>query len=144
MIFAPECISKHLLKVHQYNVSCASSVSQKAAYEALTNGINDAVVMKEEYKIRRDYVYKRLVEIGFNDVVKPDGAFYFFVKIPDAFDMTSFDFALALAQEEKVAVVPGDAFSRYGEGYIRLSYACSLEELEEGLSRIQSFISNHK
>jgi aminotransferase len=143
MIFAPECISKHLLKVHQYNVSCASSVSQKAAYEALTNGLNDAVEMKEEYKIRRDYVYKRLVEIGFNDVVKPDGAFYFFVKIPAAFDMTSFDFALALAREEKVAVVPGDAFSRYGEGYIRLSFACSLEELEEGLTRIQSFISKH-
>ncbi|WP_175988636.1 aminotransferase A [Bacillus sp. Marseille-Q1617] len=143
MIFAPECISKHLLKVHQYNVSCASSVSQKAAYEALTTGVNDADEMKKEYKIRRDYVYKRLQEIGFHNLVLPDGAFYFFVKIPDMIDMTSFEFALALAQEEKVAVVPGDAFSTYGEGYIRLSYACSLEQLKEGLSRIESFVTKH-
>jgi aminotransferase len=143
LVFAPECISKHLLKVHQYNVSCASSISQKAAYEALTAGANDAVVMREEYRTRRDYVYQRLLEIGFQNVIKPDGAFYFFIKIPESIDMTSFQFALSLAQEEKVAVVPGDAFSKYGEGYIRLSFACSIEQLEEGLARIQSFISKH-
>ncbi|MGR3763656.1 aminotransferase A [Rossellomorea sp. NS-SX7] len=143
MIFAPECISKHLLKVHQYNVSCASSISQKAAYEALTAGMNDAAEMKREYMARRDYVYKRLGEIGFENVVKPDGAFYFFIKIPDNMNMTSFEFALALAQEEKVAVVPGDAFSKYGEGYVRLSYACSIGQLEEGLSRIERFMTNH-
>jgi aminotransferase len=143
MIFAPECISKHLLKVHQYNVSCASSISQKAAFEALTTGANDAVVMRKEYETRRDYMYQRLLEIGFQNVVKPDGAFYFFIKIPESIDMTSFEFALSLAQEEKVAVVPGDAFSKYGEGYIRLSFACSMNQLEEGLVRIQSFISKH-
>jgi aminotransferase len=143
LVFAPECISQHLLKVHQYNVSCASSISQKAAYEALTAGANDAVVMRKEYKTRRDYVYQRLLEIGFQNVIKPDGAFYFFIKIPESIDMTSFQFALSLAQEEKVAVVPGDAFSKYGEGYIRLSFACSIEQLEEGLARIQSFISKH-
>ncbi|XXM73329.1 aminotransferase A [Lysinibacillus sphaericus] len=139
-IFAPESISKHLLKVHQYNVSCASSVSQKAAYEALTKGMNDAVEMKNEYRVRRDYVFERLKEIGFEHVVKPDGAFYFFVKIPGQIDMSSFEFALALAKEQKVAVVPGDAFSSFGEGYVRISYACSMEQLKAGLSRIQSFI----
>ncbi|OIU72410.1 aminotransferase A [Rossellomorea aquimaris] len=139
-IFAPESISKHLLKVHQYNVSCASSVSQKAAYEALTKGMNDALEMKDEYRVRRDYVFERLKEIGFENVVKPDGAFYFFVKIPEQIEMSSFEFALALAKELKVAVVPGDAFSSFGEGYVRISYACSMEQLKSGLSRIQSFI----
>ncbi|MCA1056628.1 aminotransferase A [Rossellomorea aquimaris] len=143
MIFSPECISKHLLKVHQYNVSCASSISQMAALEALTVGANDADDMKKEYKKRRDYVYNRLNEIGFENVVKPDGAFYFFVKIPQAIALSSFDFALSLAQEQKVAVVPGNAFSKYGEGYIRLSYACSMEQLEEGLSRIETFIKSY-
>ncbi|WP_064092356.1 aminotransferase A [Rossellomorea aquimaris] len=141
-IFAPESISKHLLKVHQYNVSCASSISQKAAYEALTVGKDDAIVMKEEYRKRRDYVYNRLLEIGFQQVVKPHGAFYFFVKIPDHIKLDSFNFSINLAKQEKVAVVPGNAFSNLGEGYFRLSYACSMKELEEGLNRLQSFIKN--
>jgi aminotransferase len=142
-IFAPESISKHLLKVHQYNVSCASSISQKAAYEALTKGRNDAKEMKNEYRVRRDFVFERLKEIGFENVVKPDGAFYFFVKIPEQIEMSSFEFALELAREQKVAVVPGDAFSNFGEGYVRLSYACSMEQLKTGLSRIQSFIDKY-
>jgi aminotransferase len=140
LIFAPEAISKHLLKVHQYNVSCASSISQKAAYEALTDGKDDALEMKYDYKKRRDYVYDRLIGMGFEKVVKPDGAFYFFVKIPDSLSLTSFDFSLALAQEKKVAVVPGDAFSPLGEGFFRLSFACSMHQLTEGLNRLQSFI----
>ncbi|OXS63446.1 aminotransferase [Bacillus sp. V-88] len=142
LIFAPEAISRHLLKVHQYNVSCASSISQKAAYEALTAGKDDALDMKVEYKKRRDYVYDRLVDMGFEGIVKPHGAFYFFVKIPDNVLLSSFDFSLALAQEKKVAVVPGDAFSPLGEGYFRLSYACSMEQLAEGLDRLQSFIQS--
>ncbi len=140
LIFAPESICKHLLKVHQYNISCASSVSQKAAYEALTVGKDDSLPMKEEYRKRRDFVYQRLIEMGFQDVVKPDGAFYFFIKIPSPIDMNSFEFSLLLAKEEKVAVVPGDAFSSIGEGYFRLSYACSIIELKEGLNRLESFL----
>ncbi|NMH71390.1 aminotransferase A [Bacillus sp. RO3] len=140
LIFAPKSISQHLLKVHQYNVSCASSISQKAAYEALTVGKDDALRMKQQYKERRDYVYNRLIEMGFEGVVKPHGAFYFFVKIPDVLLMSSFDFSLALAKENKVAVVPGDAFSKLGEGYFRLSYACSMDQLRKGLDRLQSFI----
>jgi aminotransferase len=139
MLFAPENIAKHILKVHQYNVSCASSISQKAALEALTEGINDADAMREEYTKRREYVSNRLKEMGLQ-FVKPDGAFYFFVKLPDNTNKSSFDFALELAHNAKVAVIPGSAFSRYGEGYFRLSYACSQEKLAIGLDRMEAFI----
>lgn len=140
-LFAPENISKHMIKVHQYNVSCANSIAQKAALEALTNGINDSLPMKQEYQLRREYVYQRLTSMGLK-VVKPDGAFYFFVKIPEVFPSNSFDFALDLVHQAKVAVVPGSAFSNYGEGYFRLSFACSLETLESGLNRMEHYFLN--
>jgi aminotransferase len=138
-LFAPQNITKHILKVHQYNVSCANSIAQKAALAALTAGINDAIPMKKEYLIRRNYVYNRLTAMGLN-VVKPDGAFYFFVKIPESISLNSFDFALKMVHEAKVAVVPGSAFSEYGEGYFRLSFACSHETLENGLNRMEKFL----
>jgi aminotransferase len=139
-LFAPQNITKHILKVHQYNVSCANSIAQKAALAALTAGINDAIPMKKEYLIRRNYVYNRLTAMGLN-VVKPDGAFYFFVKIPESISLNSFDFALKMVHEAKVAVVPGSAFSEYGEGYFRLSFACSHETLENGLNRMEKFLN---
>ncbi|MBM4764336.1 aminotransferase A [Bacillus sp. B15-48] len=138
MLFAPEYVTKHLLKVHQYNVTCASSVSQVAAIEALTTGIDDAEYMKVEYMKRRDYVYSRLIDMDL-EVIKPDGAFYFFVKVPLP-NKSSFGFALDLVEEEKVAVVPGSAFSILGEGYFRLSYAYSIETLTEGLNRLENYI----
>lgn len=137
-LMAPESIAKHMLKVHQYNVSCASSISQMAALEAMKNGKNDAVMMKEEYRNRRDYVYGRLEKMGLRTVM-PDGAFYFFVEIPDVFS-TSLDFALELVRKKKVAVVPGSAFSEYGEGYFRFSYAVSMESLIIGLDRLELFL----
>ncbi|GAB7386929.1 aminotransferase A [Bacillaceae bacterium] len=137
---APASIARHMLKVHQYNVACASSVSQWAGSEALTRGSDDPQRMKEEYKKRRDYVYERLTAIGF-DVVKPQGAFYIFPSI-EKFGQKSFDFALSLLEKERVAVVPGDAFSAYGEGFIRISYAYALEILEEGLNRIERFVQS--
>lgn len=137
-VFAPSNISKHMLKVHQYNVSCASSISQHAALSALTVGIDDANHMRAEYEKRRDYVYQRLVSIGF-EVVKPEGAFYLFPSIKK-YGMSSYEFAIKLLQEAGVACVPGDAFSSYGEGYLRLSYAYSMEILEEGCNRIERFI----
>ncbi|WP_409305231.1 aminotransferase A [Peribacillus sp. SCS-155] len=136
-IFAPAVVSRHILKVHQYNVACASSVSQKAALAALTDGFNDALPMKEEYSKRRDYVYNRLTGMTL-DVVKPDGAFYFFIKIPDGYG-SSLDFCLKLVEEAGVAVVPGDAFSPVGEGYFRLSYAYSQDTLREALDRMEKF-----
>ena len=139
-LFAPESIAKHILKVHQYNVSCASSVSQMAALEAVSAGIDDALPMQIEYKKRRDYVFDRLSNMGLN-VVKPDGAFYFFVAIPDWIQGSSFDFCYKLAMEQQVAVVPGSAFSEFGEGYFRLSFAYSMEELRKGLDRIEAFLN---
>lgn len=136
LLFAPEEIAKHILKVHQYEVTCATSISQAAAYEALTAGIDDALEMRNEYQARRDYVYSRLNEMGLETVL-PDGAFYFFVKIPDTINMTSFDYCVQLVKEYEVAVVPGSAFSKHGEGYFRLSYASSMEHLREGLDRIE-------
>ncbi|OIK14816.1 aromatic amino acid aminotransferase [Bacillus sp. MUM 116] len=143
LLFAPEELAKHILKVHQYNVSCANSIAQKAAFEALTTGMNDALPMKREYEKRREYVFNRLTEMGLN-VVKPDGAFYFFVKIPESVGLNSFDFALNLVNEEKVAVVPGSAFSKYGEGYFRLSFACSMETLEKGIDGIENYLKVRK
>ncbi|HEY2422034.1 MAG TPA: aminotransferase A [Neobacillus sp.] len=138
-LFAPETITKHILKVHQYNVSCANSIAQKAAVEALTVGVDDALLMKKEYKERREYVYNRLCSMGL-EVIKPDGAFYFFVKIPNKLHLNSFDFALDLVHESKVAVVPGSAFSKFGEGYFRLSFASSQKTLEAGLNRLEQYL----
>ena len=136
--FAPAYLARHLVKVHQYNVTCASSISQYAAIEALTNGRDDAEPMRREYKMRRDYVCDRLAEIGF-DVVKPEGAFYVFPSIRK-FGMTSIDFTMRLLERERVAVVPGDAFTPYGEGHVRISYAYSMERLKLALDRIERFV----
>jgi aminotransferase len=138
--FAPVYLSEQMLKVHQYNSTCASSISQYAALEALTAGVNDAEAMKDEYNQRRDYAYERLVSMGL-DVVKPDGAFYIFPSIKK-FGMNSLDFAVRLLEEARVAAVPGDAFSSFGEGYIRISYAYSRDILETGLNRLEGFISS--
>ncbi|HBI05117.1 MAG TPA: aminotransferase A [Paenibacillaceae bacterium] len=136
--FAPAYLTRHMLKVHQYNVTCASSVSQYAAIAALTEGFNDGLPMREEYSLRRDYVFNRLIDMGF-EVEKPNGAFYILPSI-EKFGMKSEEFADRLLAEARVAVVPGDAFSEYGEGFIRISYAYSMEVLQEGLDRIEAFI----
>lgn len=139
-LFAPENIAKHILKVHQYNVSCASSVSQHAALEALENGSSDATPMREQYEERMNYVYHRLVGMGLSPV-KPDGAFYILPSI-EQFGLSSFDFAMKLAKEGNLAVVPGSAFSDFGEGYVRISFAYNMKILEEGMNRLESFLSS--
>ncbi|TXC91471.1 aminotransferase A [Metabacillus litoralis] len=141
LLFAPEAVAKHILKVHQYNVSCATSIAQKAALEALTVGIDDASDMKKAYRERLDYVYNRLVNMGF-EVVKPDGAFYLFPSI-NKFNKSSFDFALSLVKEAGVALVPGSAFSPYGEGYVRLSYAYSMDQLVKAMDRIENYLKKN-
>ncbi len=140
LVFGPEFVMKQMLKVHQYNVSCASSVSQYAALQALTAGINDAEDMKKQYQKRMNYVYDRLVNMGL-EVVKPDGAFYLFPSI-QKFNIKSFDFALKLVEEAGVAVVPGSAFSELGEGYVRLSYAYDMQTLEKAMDRMERFLNN--
>ncbi len=138
LVFGPEYVMKQMLKVHQYNVSCASSVSQYAALEALTVGIDDAKEMKVQYKARMEYVYGRLLEMGL-DVVKPNGAFYLFPSI-EKYKIKSFDFALKLVEEAGVAVVPGSAFSELGEGYVRLSYAYDMATLQKAMDRLEDFL----
>ncbi|MBU9711407.1 aminotransferase A [Evansella tamaricis] len=135
--FAPANLMKHMLKVHQYNVSCASSISQAAALEALENGMEDPVEMKQEYVKRRDYVVDRLENIGI-PTGRPSGAFYVFPDI-SASKLSSFDFSVKLLEEEQLAVVPGDAFSYLGEGFVRLSYAYKMEQLAEALNRLEIF-----
>ncbi|MFD3447941.1 aminotransferase A [Microbacteriaceae bacterium 4G12] len=137
-LFAPSYIAKQILKVHQYNATCASSISQYAAIEALTNAKDAPNMMRHQYKKRRDYVYHRLTSMGLT-VEKPTGAFYLFPYVGQ-FGESSFDFALRLVKEAGLAVVPGSAFSTYGEGYLRLSYAYSLEELKEGCDRLEQFL----
>ena len=129
------------MKVHQYSVSCASSISQYAALKALTDGIDDPIKMKETYQNRRDYVISRLKEMNI-EVHNPNGAFYVFPKIPKN-NEASFDFCLRLVNEANLALVPGDAFSKYGEGYMRLSYAYDENTLKEGLDRLEVFLSDH-
>jgi aminotransferase len=136
---APAYITQHMIKAHQYNVTCASSISQYAALEALTAGVDDAEPMKQEYVKRRDYVYDRLTSMGF-ELIKPEGAFYLFPSI-ERFGLSSMEFTLRLLEEHRVAVVPGDAFSVYGEGYIRISYAYAMDVLERGLDRLESFVN---
>ncbi len=140
-LFAPANLCQHILKVHQYNVTCASSISQRAALAALTDGFNDALPMKTEYVKRRDYVYERLQAMNL-EVVKPDGAFYFFVKLPQGYH-SSLDFCLELVKKAKVACVPGDAFSQLGDDYFRISYAYSMETLKEALDRMENFLQEN-
>lgn len=140
LLFAPAYLAKAMLKIHIYSVSCASSISQQAALVAMTKGASDPIIMRDEYRKRRDYVYSRLISMGF-DVIKPQGAFYIFPSIKQ-FSMKSFEFANLLLEKQQVAVVPGSAFSKMGEFHIRISFANSLDILEDGLNRIENFIDN--
>lgn len=138
-IFAPVSLTSELIKVHQYLVTAAATVSQKAAVHALVQGINDAQVMKVEYLERRDFVYEELTKLGF-DVAKPSGAFYIFAKIPADCIQDSMEFCVDLAQKEALAVIPGIAFGEEGESYIRISYAASMEKLVEAMKRMKRYV----
>ncbi|WLD95291.1 aminotransferase A [Alkalihalobacillus sp. AL-G] len=138
-VCADQSIAQHMLKVHQYNVTCVSSITQRAALEALTNGINDAAPMRDTYKERLHYAYDRLQRMGL-ETSEPTGAFYLFPSIKQ-YEMDSWGFATALLDEERLAVVPGIAFSSYGDDYIRISYAYKMDQLKEGLDRLERFIA---
>lgn len=138
-VLGPEDIMEHVVKVHLYNCICASVPGQYAAIEALTNSLETPNEMNKAYIERRDYVYDRLNKMGLH-AVKPTGAFYIFPSIKDT-GLTSFEFATKLLEEEHVAVVPGDAFTTYGEGFIRISYAGSIQLLKEGMNRLERFMN---
>ncbi|WP_172372139.1 aminotransferase class I/II-fold pyridoxal phosphate-dependent enzyme [Sporosarcina jiandibaonis] len=137
-VLGPKELMEHVLKVHLYNSICAALPSQYAGIEALTNSRNTPLKMNTAYLERRDYVYERLTAMGLS-VIKPTGAFYIFPSI-DMTGLTSWDFATKLLDSELVAVVPGSTFTTYGEGFIRISYANSMENLVEGMDRIERFI----
>ncbi|MBR3772673.1 MAG: aminotransferase class I/II-fold pyridoxal phosphate-dependent enzyme, partial [Clostridium sp.] len=134
----PSNIMKQMIKIHQFAIMCAPTTSQYAAIEALKNGASDVEMMKESYNERRRYLLKALRDMGF-DCFEPFGAFYVFPSIKK-FGMTSDQFASRLLQEEKLAVVPGTAFGDSGEGFLRISYAYSIEELKMALERMERFI----
>mgnify|MGYP002606550265 FL=1 len=138
---APALILKQMLKIHQFAIMCAPTTSQYAAVEALKNGDKDVAEMRGAYDQRRRYLVKALRDMGF-DCYEPQGAFYVFPSIKK-FGMTSDEFALKLLEEEKVAVVPGTAFGDCGEGYLRISYAYSLNDLKRALERMERFVKRH-
>ena len=135
----PEIIIKQMLKIHQYAIMCAPTTSQYAAIDAMKNGDEDVQKMREEYNGRRRYLLHRFKEMGL-ECFEPFGAFYMFPCIKE-FGMTSEEFATALLKAKKVAVVPGTAFGECGEGFLRVSYAYSLEDLKVALRRIEEFIT---
>ena len=135
---APKEILKQMLKIHQFAIMCAPTTSQYAAISALKNGDEDVQNMRESYNQRRRYLVNALREMGL-DCFEPYGAFYVFPSIKK-FGMTSDEFATRLLKEEKVAVVPGTAFGDSGEGFLRISYAYSLENLKIALERIRRFV----
>ena len=135
---APENILAQMLKIHQFAIMCAPTTSQYAAVSALRNGDDDVAKMREEYNARRRYLVHRFKEMKLQ-CFEPFGAFYIFPCIKE-FGMTSEEFSNRFLQEEKVAVVPGTAFGACGEGFLRISYAYSLDNLKEALERLERFI----
>jgi len=141
-VCAPREIIDALTKYHQYAVLCAPTISQFAGIEALKNGDEDIVHMREEYDMRRRYVVKRLNDMGLS-TANPLGAFYVFVNVKST-GMGSVEFCDALLDSKKVALIPGTAFGVSGEGYVRLSYSYSINHIQEALSRIEAFLKELK
>lgn len=137
-LLGPEEYVKHILKVHMYNTVCASVPTQYAAIEALKNNRHVPAEMNRAYMERLEFVYGKLTEMGL-EVVKPNGAFYIFPSIAK-YGMSSFEFATRLLKEAGVAAVPGTAFTEYGEGFLRISYAYSMPTLEQAMERMAAWL----
>ena len=135
---APAPLIDAMMKIHQYAILCASTLSQEAGVEALRGAEATTTEARESYRIRRDFLRRRLEEAGLKPT-NPAGAFYLFVDVRST-GLTSREFALRLLEEEKVAVVPGEAFGPGGEGFIRCSYATALDRIEVAADRIVRFV----
>lgn len=133
---------EQMVKIHQFAVMCAPTISQYAAIEAMEQGDGDIEAMRESYDQRRKFLYHELQRLGL-PCFEPQGAFYMFPNIRE-FGLSSGEFALKLLKEEKVAVVPGDSFGECGEGFVRISYAASLQNLKEAVNRISRFLSRYR
>ena len=135
---APELIAREMTKIHQFCIMCAPTTSQYAAVEALRNGDKDIAKMRESYDMRRHFLLKQFEIMGL-PCFEPKGAFYMFPCIKE-FGMSSDEFATTLLKQEELAVVPGSAFGDCGEGFLRISYAYSIDELREAMDRMDRFI----
>ncbi|HTD85772.1 MAG TPA: aminotransferase class I/II-fold pyridoxal phosphate-dependent enzyme [Candidatus Binatia bacterium] len=135
----PVEIIEAMMKIHQYSMLCASIISQEAAIEAIEHGEPDTVEMREQYRLRRNYIVKALNEIGLKCHL-PRGSFYAFPSIQST-RLTSKEFAVRLLEQEKVACVPGSAFGPGGEGYLRCCFAAALDQIEIAMQRMQRFVA---
>lgn len=135
---APKEVMRQMIKIHQFTIMAAPTTSQYAGIDALRNCDDDISEMRESYNQRRRYLLKKMEELGL-PCFEPFGAFYIFPNISQ-FGLSSEEFATRLVQEERVAVVPGTAFGESGEGFVRISYAYSLESLKKALERIERFV----
>jgi aminotransferase len=138
----PRNIIEQMLKIHQYAIMCAPTTSQFAAVEAIKNGDKDVERMRQAYDQRRKFLIKELNDMGL-ETFEAKGAFYVFPSI-QSLKMTSEEFATRLLYEEKVAVVPGTAFGDCGEGFLRISYAYSIENIKVALDRIRDFVQRRR
>ncbi|MDR3310832.1 MAG: aminotransferase class I/II-fold pyridoxal phosphate-dependent enzyme [Oscillospiraceae bacterium] len=136
-VCAPEPVARQMLKIHQYAIMCAPTTSQYAAIEAAGAGDGDIEDMRREYDRRRRLLYGGLRDAGF-DVFEPQGAFYMFPSVKK-FGLSSEEFCEQLLREEKVAMIPGSAFGAGGEGFVRICYAASAEDLNEAVERLKRF-----
>lgn len=139
---APKPVATQMLKIHQYAIMCAPTVSQYASIVAMTECDNEVSRMKDEYNARRRFVVKGFNDLGL-DCFEPEGAFYAFPCIKST-GLSSQEFCTQLLNEKKVAIVPGDAFGESGEGFVRVSYAYSLAHLDTALKRIKEFLDELK
>lgn len=135
---APQPLIEAMMKIHQYSMLCASIIAQEGALEALRNGWDEMERMRDDYALRRNFVVGEFQEMGL-ECFCPQGAFYVFPSIKK-WGMGSEEFAVKLLESENVAVVPGSAFGKGGEGFVRCCYATSMSELEEALMRIKRFL----
>ena len=139
---APRELMQYIGRVHQFAIMSAPSPAQYAAIEALRNGLPDTQYMREKYNERRQYLYKELLDMGF-ECFEPEGAFYIFPNV-SKFASSSEEFCERLLKEKGVAVVPGDAFGECGSGHVRISYAASMENIKEAVKRMREFIEENK
>ena len=139
-IMGPKQIIEAVVKLHQYGIMSAPTMSQYAGLEAVRNGDSDVEMMKNEYNIRRRVLVNGLNKLGLT-CFEPLGAFYVFPSIKST-GMSSDEFCTALLEKERLAVIPGNAFGSSGEGHVRISYAYSLDTIKEALKRIERFLNN--
>jgi aminotransferase len=134
----PVEIIEAMMRIHQYSMLCASIISQEAAIEAIEHGEPDTTEMREQYRLRRNFIVNALNEMGLKCHL-PRGSFYAFPCIQST-GLSSKDFAVRLLQEEKVACVPGGAFGPSGEGYLRCCFATALDRIQEAMERMARFV----